>query len=70
MKLVTLHQADNRMTAANIALCFGPFLSPPNPTETDGDSPEANSIRFHIEIIKYLLDIWPADFSAGSDAVM
>lgn len=71
LKLISLHQSENRMTSSNLAVCFGPLFTHPT-VEEDGDkeSNETNSMRLHIEVIKYLLEIWPKNFSTNNNIVI
>lgn len=55
LKLVVSQCERNKMTAQNIATCFGPVLfvlTGPSTTAVDFQRP--------IQVLKYLLEIWPA----------
>ena len=47
----------NKMTTQNIAICFGPVLLCQSLKSTTGQ--DALDFRKHIEVLQYLLDIWP-----------
>ncbi len=49
----------NKMTSHNLAVCFGPVLLCPSP-QTAADMEVAMDFKKHIEVLHYLLDIWPA----------
>ncbi|XP_036361850.1 rho GTPase-activating protein 100F isoform X2 [Octopus sinensis] len=57
LKKVASKSDLNKMTPENVAVCFGPVLLCPSPsTSADLD------FRKHIDVLKYLLEIWPDDF--------
>ena len=68
LKRVALQQAENKMTTSNLAVCFGPIFV----LHQDGEhgEGEAGSMRLHIETVKYLLDIWPQDYSTNNKVVL
>ena len=70
LKQVALHQAENKMTTANLAVCFGPIFVPPQHSADIEKESEASSMRLHIETIKYLLDIWPQEFNTNNNIVI
>lgn len=70
LKQVALHQAENKMTTANLAVCFGPIFVPPQHSADQEKETEASSMRLHIETIKYLLDIWPQEFNTNNNIVI
>lgn len=70
LKHVSLYQSENKMTTANLAVCFGPIFIPPQRSDGQEKESEASSMRLHIEIIKYLLDIWPQEFSTNNNIVI
>lgn len=58
LKRVASKSDLNKMTVDNLAVCFGPVLLCPSPsTSADLD------FKKHIEVLKYLLEIWPDDFT-------
>ncbi|XP_037018474.2 rho GTPase-activating protein SYDE1 isoform X1 [Artibeus jamaicensis] len=66
LRLVSSFHAHNRMTAQNLAVCFGPVLLParqdPGRSRIRTSSPGlANTVDFkrHIEVLHYLLQAWP-----------
>lgn len=64
-----MHQAENRMTTSNLAVCFGVVFIPPSQTD-DLDTAQANGMRLHIEIMKYMLDIWPQHVNINNNIVI
>ena len=51
-------QADkNKMGLEQLAACLGPVLLCPSPASAE--APAALEFRKHIEVLKYLLEIWP-----------
>ncbi|XP_033927961.1 rho GTPase-activating protein SYDE1 [Melopsittacus undulatus] len=64
LSLVASHHDLNRMTAQNLAVCFGPvLLTPSRGTAGSSHSQDvASAVDFkrHIEVLHYLLQAWPA----------
>ncbi|XP_064625423.1 rho GTPase-activating protein 100F-like isoform X2 [Lineus longissimus] len=58
LKRVVLKADLNKMTSQNVAVCFGPVLLCPAPSSIT-DVEAAMDFKKHIEVLKYLLDIWP-----------
>lgn len=58
LKKVISKSDQNKMTTENIAVCFGPVLLCPSSSKT---SPAEFAMNFkkHIDILNYLLEIWP-----------
>nr|XP_019967494.1 PREDICTED: rho GTPase-activating protein SYDE2-like [Paralichthys olivaceus] len=70
LKLVASHQDVNKMTCQNLAVCFGPVLlsqrqeASCHTNRVFIDSEElASALHFkkHIEVLHYLLQLWPGD---------
>lgn len=68
LRLVSSFHAHNRMTAQNLAVCFGPVLlparqAPARPRIRSSGSGLANAVDFkrHIEVLHYLLQAWPGE---------
>ena len=59
LKRVSLKCEVNKMTAENLAVCFGPVLLCPSVTATATDADVADDFRRNIDVLHYLLDIWP-----------
>ncbi|XP_011382416.1 rho GTPase-activating protein SYDE1 isoform X1 [Pteropus vampyrus] len=66
LRLVSSFHAHNRMTAQNLAVCFGPVLlparqAPTRPCIRSSGPGLANAVDFkrHIEVLHYLLQAWP-----------
>ncbi|XP_018608687.2 rho GTPase-activating protein SYDE2 [Scleropages formosus] len=68
LKLVASHQESNRMTCQNLAVCFGPVLlgrrqeASRHANRVFSSSKElASALHFkkHIEVLHYLLQLWP-----------
>ncbi|XP_047442746.1 rho GTPase-activating protein SYDE2 isoform X2 [Mugil cephalus] len=68
LKLVASHQESNKMTCQNLAVCFGPVLlsqrqeASCHTNRVFIDSEElASALHFkkHIEVLHYLLQLWP-----------
>ena len=57
LKRVAVKANTNKMTTQNLAVCFGPVLLCPSLKSTTGQ--DALDFRKHIEVLQYLLDIWP-----------
>ncbi|KAL4656047.1 rho GTPase-activating protein SYDE2-like [Arapaima gigas] len=80
LKLVASHQETNRMTCQNLAVCFGPVLLGPrqevfrhNIRVFSSSEELASALHFkkHIEVLHYLLQLWPVDrykTSIGNEA--
>ena len=69
LKQVALCQTENKMSTANLAICFGPIFVP-SQEEAECKEVEASSMRLHIETIKYMLDIWPQEYSTNNNVVI
>lgn len=72
LKLVSTHQMENRMTSSNLAVCFGPIFIPPsgmNSLNSNGGG-GANGMRFHIDVLTYIMDIWPQSFNTNNNIVI
>lgn len=74
LKLVASYHDVNKMTCQNLAVCFGPvLLSQRQETSTHNnrvftDSKElATALDFkkHIEVLHYLLQLWPGKWFSG-----
>lgn len=70
LKLVASYQEVNKMTCQNLAVCFGPVLLSQRQEASSHsnrvfiDSEElASALHFkkHIEVLHYLLQLWPGD---------
>ncbi|KAL0157521.1 hypothetical protein M9458_045597, partial [Cirrhinus mrigala] len=70
LKRVASHHEVNKMTCQNLAVCFGPvLLSQRQEASCHGnrvfiDSEElASALHFkkHIEVLHYLLQLWPGE---------
>ncbi|XP_015416444.1 PREDICTED: rho GTPase-activating protein SYDE1, partial [Myotis davidii] len=66
LRLVSSFHTHNRMTAQNLAVCFGPVLlparqDPGRPRSRSSGPGLANTVDFkrHIEVLHYLLQAWP-----------
>jgi hypothetical protein len=59
LKRVATKSEVNKMTSANLAVCFGPVLLCPSPQSALGAVEQAMDFKRHIEVLRYLLDIWP-----------
>uniref|UniRef100_A0A671G4P4 Rho GTPase-activating protein SYDE1 n=1 Tax=Rhinolophus ferrumequinum TaxID=59479 RepID=A0A671G4P4_RHIFE len=66
LRLVSSFHAHNRMTAQNLAVCFGPVLlparqAPTRPRIRSSGPGLTNAVDFkrHIEVLHYLLQAWP-----------
>lgn len=71
LKLVASYQEMNKMTCQNLAVCFGPVLlsqrqeASCHTNRVFIDSEElASALHFkkHIEVLHYLLQLWPGDY--------
>uniref|UniRef100_A0A3Q3AD02 Synapse defective Rho GTPase homolog 2 n=1 Tax=Kryptolebias marmoratus TaxID=37003 RepID=A0A3Q3AD02_KRYMA len=76
LKLVASYQEVNKMTCQNLAVCFGPVLlsqrqeASCHTNRVFIDSEElASALHFkkHIEVLHYLLQLWPSVAPASSD---
>ncbi|NWX24357.1 SYDE2 protein, partial [Aegotheles bennettii] len=76
LKLVASYQEVNKMTCQNLAVCFGPVLLSQKQETTNHnnrvftDSEElASALDFkkHIEVLHYLLQLWPAHHSPAKE---
>ncbi|XP_077189254.1 rho GTPase-activating protein SYDE2 [Paroedura picta] len=79
LKLVASYHEINRMTCQNLAVCFGPvLLSQRQETANHNnrvfmDSEElASALDFkkHIEVLHYLLQLWPVQRSAAKESAL
>lgn len=68
LKLVASYRDVNKMTCQNLAVCFGPVLlsqrqetsSHNNRVFTDSEElASALDFKKHIEVLHYLLQLWP-----------
>ena len=62
LKKISSHHDKNKMPTDNLAVCFGPVLLCPSPSSSTED---ALDFKKHIEVLKYLLEIWPENY--GND---
>ena len=58
LKRVSAKADLNKMTSQNLAVCFGPVVLCPSP-QLATDMETALDFKRHIEVLHYLLDIWP-----------
>jgi len=58
LKRVSLKSPVNQMTSSNLAVIFGPLLLCPSP-HLDQDRRLALNFDQQIQLVKYLLDVWP-----------
>ncbi|XP_033007564.1 rho GTPase-activating protein SYDE2 [Lacerta agilis] len=79
LKLVASYHEVNRMTCQNLAVCFGPVLLSQRQETTNHnnrvftDSEElASALDFkkHIEVLHYLLQLWPVQHSAVKESAL
>ncbi|XP_060088117.1 rho GTPase-activating protein SYDE2 [Heteronotia binoei] len=79
LKLVASYHEVNRMTCQNLAVCFGPVLLSQRQETTNhnnrifSDSEElASALDFkkHIEVLHYLLQLWPVQHSAAKESAL
>ncbi|XP_054837108.1 rho GTPase-activating protein SYDE2 [Eublepharis macularius] len=79
LKLVASYHEVNRMTCQNLAVCFGPVLLSQRQETTNHnnrvftDSEElASALDFkkHIEVLHYLLQLWPVQRSAAKESAL
>ncbi|XP_060629836.2 rho GTPase-activating protein SYDE2 isoform X1 [Anolis sagrei] len=77
LKLVASYHEVNRMTCQNLAVCFGPVLLSQRQETTNHnnrvftDSEElASALDFkkHIEVLHYLLQLWPVQHSGAKES--
>uniref|UniRef100_A0ABM5G8L1 Rho GTPase-activating protein SYDE2 isoform X1 n=1 Tax=Pogona vitticeps TaxID=103695 RepID=A0ABM5G8L1_9SAUR len=77
LKLVASYNEVNRMTCQNLAVCFGPVLLSQRQETTNHnnrvftDSEElASALDFkkHIEVLHYLLQLWPVQYTAAKES--
>lgn len=59
LKKVASKSDKNKMNIVNLAICFGPVLLCPSPVSSGGTSVD---FKKHIEVLKYLLEIWPENY--------
>ncbi|KAJ8305833.1 hypothetical protein KUTeg_016378, partial [Tegillarca granosa] len=68
LKKIAAKSDKNKMPISNLAVCFGPvLLCPPSSTATT----LALDFKKHIDVLKYLLEIWPENYEMvkiGSDS--
>ncbi|XP_050399986.2 uncharacterized protein LOC126817219 [Patella vulgata] len=62
LKRVAAHSDKNKMTLDNLAICFGPVLLCPSPITSNE---AALDFKKHIEVLKYLLEIWDESSSSS-----
>ncbi|NWX94990.1 SYDE2 protein, partial [Nothoprocta ornata] len=76
LKLVASYHEVNKMTCQNLAVCFGPVLlsqrqetsNHNNRVFTDSEElASALDFKKHIEVLHYLLQLWPVHHSAAKD---
>ncbi|XP_007437624.1 rho GTPase-activating protein SYDE2 [Python bivittatus] len=79
LKLVASYHEVNRMTCQNLAVCFGPVLlsqwqettSHNNRVFTDSEElASALDFKKHIEVLHYLLQLWPVQHSSAEESVL
>ncbi|XP_066480310.1 rho GTPase-activating protein SYDE2 isoform X2 [Tiliqua scincoides] len=79
LKLVASYSEVNRMTCQNLAVCFGPVLlsqwqeTSNHNNRVFSDSEElASALDFkkHIEVLHYLLQLWPVQHSAAKESAL
>jgi len=58
LKRISVKSAVNQMTSSHLAVIFGPLLLCPSP-HLDQDRRLALNFDQQIQLVKYLLDIWP-----------
>ena len=59
LKRVAVRSDVNKMTTLNLAACFGPAVVCPSPNGSDVDLQPTVKLDKHVDLLKYLLDIWP-----------
>ena len=57
LKRVAMKSDLNKMTSQNLAVVFGPVLLCPSPVNVDVDC--TVDFKKHIDVLHYLLEIWP-----------
>jgi hypothetical protein len=62
LRRVAAHCDKNKMTINNLAICFGPVLLCPAPSSS---SDPAVDFSKHIDVLRYLLEIWECDNGTG-----
>nr|KAG5714004.1 hypothetical protein BaRGS_020332 [Batillaria attramentaria] len=67
LRRVAGHSDKNKMTIDNLAICFGPVLLCPAPATS---SDPALDFRKHIEVLRYLLEIWEYDSSTRKEEIL
>jgi len=65
LKRISLKSTVNQMTSSNLAVVFGPLLLCPSP-HLDQDRRLALNSEQQIQLVKYLLDIWPQNRGQSS----
>nr|XP_056701474.1 rho GTPase-activating protein SYDE2 [Euleptes europaea] len=79
LKLVASYHEVNRMTCQNLAVCFGPVLlsqrqetaNHNNRVFTDSEElASALDFKKHIEVLHYLLQLWPVQRSAAKESAL
>lgn len=77
LKLVASYHEVNKMTCQNLAVCFGPVLlsqrqetsNHNNRVFTDSEElASALDFKKHIEVLHYLLQLWPVQCSAAKES--
>jgi len=58
LKRVAVRADVNKMTSLNVAVCFGPAVVCPSP-HADVDVHATDKLDKHVDLLKYMLDIWP-----------
>jgi len=59
LKRVAVRSDVNKMTTLNLAVCFGPAVVCPSPACDVVDLQPSEKLSKHVDLLKYLLDIWP-----------
>jgi len=73
LSLVASFKSSNRMTHQNLAVCFGPVLlastDGPPAGEGGGGGEMVSAVDFkrHIEVLHYLLALWPGKTNTTPD---
>ncbi|GFO18093.1 rho GTPase-activating protein 100f-like [Plakobranchus ocellatus] len=63
LRRIAAHSEKNKMGIDNLAICFGPVLLCPAPNSTPDPLLD---FRKHIEVLRYLLEIWDYDGSSST----
>ncbi|GFR58738.1 rho GTPase-activating protein 100F-like [Elysia marginata] len=63
LRRIAAHSDKNKMGIDNLAICFGPVLLCPAPSSTPDPLLD---FRKHIEVLRYLLEIWDYDGSSST----